>query len=204
MAKNKKNTAPTYENTQNNQQANQFYVYDPAYGFVPVEQNGFSQTQTNSANIYPPYGQGYGQFGAYQGQFRNPMQMNHTMQMNAMQEEINQLKLSLGQETKKVQNQITPEKMQEIYTVVDQIAKGQAGPEKLLPLMQNTSMDFWKGLALGAGAILVYNCTPLKDIINNLLGAGMASFMPNNATDDDGFDSEFDEDSDEIDKKEKK
>ncbi len=217
MAKNKKNQSANTNAFQDNQtQANnQYYVFDPNYGFVPASQNG---NEMNTTDVYnqqyqqnAPYGQNYQQgYGQYNqgytrgyarnyGSYGNPMQMQHTMQMNAMQEEINQLRASLNGNAanqKNAQTSITPEKMQEIYTIVDEIAKGQAGPEKLLPLMQNTSMDFWKGLAIGAGAILVYNCTPLKDIINNILGLGLASFMPNKTTDegfdDDGFDDDID------------
>ncbi len=191
MAKNKKNTNKSnYTN-----QENQYYTYHPVYGYIPAD-NGMN-AQNSTQQSPPNYGQGYGQ--SY-GQGYGSMQMNHTMQLNAMQEEINQLKANMGgniNNNNNKQNSITPEKMQEIYAVVDEIAKGQAGPEKLLPFMQNTSMDFWKGLAIGAGAILVYNCTPLKDIINGLFAGTLSSFMPQNTNtdnefDDDGFDDEVD------------
>ncbi len=197
----------------NAQYQNQYYSYDPMYGFVPVDgQNDINATQNpqdlnqNNTNAYGPafgYGQGLGYGRGFHGPFHNgpmnPMQFQHSMRMNAMQEEINQLKMAMNPNAQANKNTVSPEKIQEIYTVMNDISQGKAGPEKLLPYLQNTSADFYKGLALGAGAILLFNCTPLKDMLTNLLGsslANLANFMPQNADDlDDGFDDDgFDDD----------
>ncbi len=205
MAKKNKNT----------QAQNQYYAYDPMYGYVPVDAQGnvINNPQTDTTyneapqgypnNFGQPYGQGYGQgYGRGQGygqgfgfhpHFNNPMQQNHMMQMSAMQEQINQLQTALNGGTQAGSKAVSQEKIQEIYSVMNDISQGKAGPEQLLPLMQNTSADFWKGLALGAGAILLFNCTPLKEMLTNILGAGLGSFMggkEESEFDDDGFDPE--------------
>ncbi len=216
MAKNKKNA---YAKENINAQANQYYTYHPYYGYIPADANmneneqAYNQDQSMQNPYYqdqyqpqypPHFGQGYARaYGRnYGGGYHayGPMHANHMMQMQAMQEEINQLRNANNANTnnaKSEQASISPEKIQEIYTVVDEISQGKAGPEKLLPFMQNTSTDFWKGLAIGAGAVLLYNCTPLKDMVGNLLAAsGLANFMPqsdNADYSDDGFDDSFDE-----------
>ncbi len=196
MAKNKNKNA-------NN--ANQFYTYDPNFGFIPVDNTNYQNPQyAEQANV-PPYGQGQGYgngngygYGNGYGRgfgYANPMQQNHMNQMNAMQEEINQLRSFItnnGQNANNMNNAnaFDPAKMRELYTTIDDVAQGKAQPEKLLSLLPNASSDFWKGLAIGAGAILLYNCTPLKDVLSNLLGSGFADFMNKKEEQDENLDED--------------
>ncbi len=231
MAKNK-NSAPNdniYNNI-NNQTANQYYVYNPELGYVPVDFSGINQAgmnfdPTNQVGSNPNYQAGYNNFQVppnFNQPYANPymcnpyarqnMQNSHIMQMNAMQEQINNMQAFIqatmqnntqngmpnnmqnGTTQNNLNSMLSPEKLQEIYATIDEVASGKAGPEKLLSFMQNTSGDFIKGLAIGAGAILLYNCTPLKDMLASLVGSGLAGFMPKK---DDGFDDEFDSEYDE-------
>lgn len=100
--------------------------------------------------------------------------------------------------------------MSNVYNTVNDVINGQAEPTKLLNLIQGTSAEFWKGLAIGAGIILVSNYTPLKDILANMMGSNAPQEDDNCTTcqnsesdeaefpfqnpnlDEDGFDPNFD------------
>ncbi len=199
--------AKNKNNKQNVNNTEQYYTYDPNYGFIPVNENAqnandygqamngpnpFSQQQGPFQTPY--YGRGFGRgygYGnqAFHNQYANPMQQSHINQMNAMQEQINQMQayiMANGQNAN-MGAQLDPAKMQEIYSTFDDIAQGKAQPEKLFSLLQGTSPDFWKGLAIGAGAILLYNCTPLKDVVGNLLAGFMGKNPTDENLDEDGF-----------------
>ncbi len=79
------------------------------------------------------------------------------------------------------------ERIDAIYNTVNDVMNGKAEPTKLFGLFQGTSSDFWKGLAIAAGAIALYNCSHLKDIVASSLAAFFGENMQNN---DDGFDNE--------------
>ncbi len=175
------------------------YRYSPQYGFIPADSNSYpNDTNTFAQNPYnlneqnnvPPYSYNP-HYNAY-----GPMHQHHMMQLQTMQAQIQQMQQSMqnpqANQFSNQANALTPEKMQEIYAIIGDVAEGRAQPDKLLSLMQNVSSDFWKGLALGAGAILIYNYTPLKDMLSSLL----TNFMPTNASsqdnnlDEDGFEKE--------------
>lgn len=129
------------------------------------------------------------------------IQQSHIIQMNAMQEQINQLQQSLqaaqaqaqASEEPQVQSQtLNVEKMKEMYTVLDDVAQGKAEPEKVLSLLQNIPADFWKGLALGAGAFLLYNNTPIKAMVGSMF-ASFVNSKSEEGTEDSMEDSGFDD-----------
>lgn len=70
---------------------------------------------------------------------------------------------------------LTQEKIQEIYAVVNDAINGNPDPGKLLGILQGTNGDFWKGLAIGAGAVLLFNCTPLKAMLAGLFASQAAT-----------------------------
>ncbi len=78
------------------------------------------------------------------------------------------------------------ERIDAIYNTVNDVMNGKAEPTKLFGLFQGTSSDFWKGLAIAAGAVALYNCSPLKD----MLASTLATFFGENMQQDKGFDDE--------------
>ncbi len=180
-----------------NTQQEQLYKYSPQYGFIPADS---ANANENTAFTQNPYGQNFnempffGQFPPHYGQFHphygaNPMHQQHMMQLNAMQAQIMQMQQNMQNPQA---NDLSFEKAQELYALINDISQGKAQPEKLLPFMQNVSSEFWKGLALGVGAVLVYNYTPLKDMLSSLLGnfTQTSPHSQDDNLDEDGFEKE--------------
>jgi len=144
-----------------------------------------------------PYGMyGAGQYGPYH---------HKTEHMRQMQEYANQHAAYVANMNGNFQNsnhhehanhEFTQERMQEMYGTFNDIMNGKAEPAKILGLFQAVSSDFWKGAALGAAAIALYNCSPIKDMIGTSLAALLAAvgLTPQDDNHDDGFDDdEFDD-----------
>lgn len=103
-----------------------------------------------------------------------------------------------AEQSAKTSTDFSQERMQAMYQTVNDVINGKAEPEKVLGLFQGISTDFWKGAALGAAAIALYNCTPIKDMIATSLGTLLAAtgLRSENTKDDnldeDGFEIEPD------------
>lgn len=178
----------------------QTYRFDPMYGFVPVAENNENDTEQNAdipetesvqnpypgyapyggafADVppmpYPPYHYGVHRFGRY------PYCPPYMVQQQAMYggfygnaavnaENERQTTGDLQNDT--ARQGLTQEKIQEIYSAVNDAINGNPDPNKLLGILQNTNGDFWKGLAIGAGAVLLFNYTPLKTMLAGLFAS---------------------------------
>lgn len=71
---------------------------------------------------------------------------------------------------------LSQEKIQEIYEALSEAYNGNPDPNKFMQIFQGISHDFWKGLAVGSGAVLLLNCTPLKAMLGSVLGSVLGSF----------------------------
>lgn len=177
-------------NTNATNQTEQLYHLHPEHGFIPV--NSQQYTQTNNTNIPPFMG-------------HHPYHMQQMcVQMQQLSENVANLAALSAQQTAAMiqnfshqqnpQNQakmdFSQERIDEIYTAVNNVAEGKAAPSSLLGLLNGTTNDFWKGLAVGAGAILLYNCSPLKNIVTDVL----SSMTQTSDSDNNDFTSDLDED----------
>lgn len=70
---------------------------------------------------------------------------------------------------------LSQEKIQEIYEALSEAYSGKPDPNKFMQIFQGISHDFWKGLALGSGAVLLLNCTPLKAMLGSVFGSLLSS-----------------------------
>lgn len=70
---------------------------------------------------------------------------------------------------------LSQEKIQEIYEALSEAYNGKPDPNKFMQIFQGISHDFWKGLALGSGAVLLLNCTPLKAMLGSAFGSLLGS-----------------------------
>lgn len=70
---------------------------------------------------------------------------------------------------------LSQEKIQEIYEALSEAYNGKPDPNKFMQIFQGISHDFWKGLALGSGAVLLLNCTPLKTMLGSVFGSLLGS-----------------------------
>lgn len=139
---------------------------------------------------------GAGFHSAFQGQHQQGYTAEH---MRQMQDYANQHAAHMASMSGNSQNmnnneyanpQFTQERMQEMYGTFNDIMNGKAEPTKILGLFQGVSSDFWKGTALGAAAVALYTCSPLKDIIGSSLATILAAagLVPPSENQDDGFD----------------
>lgn len=167
--------------------AEQTYRFDPVYGFIPAaktEQTENAQNNTQeTANPYTAnpfaYAQGmppyhyyhpyrYGSMPFMHGQF--PFCPPFAAQ-NAYAQNFTAENLTSSENENNEEHGLTQEKIQEIYSAVNDAINGNPNPGKLLGILQSTKGDFWKGLAVGAGAVLLFNCTPLKSMLAGLFAS---------------------------------
>ncbi len=144
----------------------------------------------------PHYGQGFGHMHGGNGHPYHAMHANHMAHM-AFMAQMAQAQNEQGQNNQNAQSgqgqAFDMERMNEIYNTVGDVMNGKAKPNKLLGLFQNISTDFWKGFALGAGALALYNYSPLKDLLGAGLGSLLANMQNGQGFDDDlnDFDDDF-------------
>lgn len=162
----------------------------------PMQNQAYFANQNNPYFVPPIYQQNIPQyapfaycppFGPRMMMYNNQMQqqalyqtqMQQAEEMHKMQEEfakyMNKMQAEQTANTANAQQGLTQEKVQEIYNVVNDAINGNADPNKIFGILQGTSNDFWKGLAIGAGAILLFNYTPLKTMFASMLGSFGAS-----------------------------
>lgn len=161
----------------------QTYRFDPAYGFVPAggqnSQNGNEQEKTQNYAPYGFYGSPFGYAQNYapyayrhaaapfmHGPF--PYCPPFISQAGYAQ---NYYANTASSDEEKTDHGLSQEKIQEIYSAVNDAINGNPDPGKLLGILQSTKSEFWKGLALGAGAVLLFNCTPLKTMLAGLFAS---------------------------------
>lgn len=125
---------------------------------------------------YPPYHYGMHRFGRYP--YCPPYMVQQqamygpqSFYANAGYNTENDHQTSREQQNETTRQALTQEKIQEIYSAVNDAINGNPDPNKLLGILQNTNGDFWKGLAIGAGAVLLFNSTPLKAMLAGLFAS---------------------------------
>ncbi len=158
-------------------QANFAYANNPYFVPPMYQQN----TQYAPYAYCPPFMHPH--MMMYNQMYNNAMYNSEMQQAQAtdpykMQEEFEKYMHKMQEEQAKganAQQGLTQEKMQEIYNAVNDAINGNPDPNKLFGILQGTSNDFWKGLAIGAGAVLLFNYTPLKTMFASMLGSFGAS-----------------------------
>ncbi len=169
---------PMDQQIQNPMQNQANFAYNNPYFVPPMYQQN---TQQYAPYAYcPPFMHPFGpRMMMYNQMYNNQMQQAQANEnMYKMQEEFAKYMNKMQEEQTKetnTQQGLTQEKVQEIYNVVNDAINGKPDPNKLFGILQGTSNDFWKGLAIGAGAILLFNYTPLKTMLASMLGSFGAS-----------------------------
>ncbi len=173
------------------------YRFHPQYGFVPCNGNpqftqnagagqpGFYHNFSAPHNPYHagPHGFGGGMHGMPYGAYGQPHQAMQA-QVDFLTQQLMQLQQLQAnnpffQAQSNGQGNFKLEDMNKIYNTVDDVMNGKASPNKLFGLLQGISGDFWKGFAIGVGILLLYNYSPLKDMLASSLGGLLANFGQN-------------------------
>ncbi len=215
----KPNNNTPNDNPTENAQAEKLYRFHPDVGFTEVAQG--AQTEGNPQATAPygnPYMQGQippfmphnpyhnpyhgaGYHQGYGGHAEHIRQMEENARQHAAYMASINGNFQNSDKNEHAKNEFTQERIQEMYGTFNDVMNGKAEPTKILGLFQGISSDFWKGAALGAAAIAIYNCSPVKEMIGTslatlLAAAGLTpqgdtceSGLDKDGFDDDGFDN---------------
>ncbi len=213
MAARKQNTQNVNQNANMQENTNEqfanaevLYRFHPQYGFIPHSPNQqFAENQMGQSQPgFPQYGNpwphnaqhfhhqamgyGAGQFGYGHPHLAMQAQVDFLTQQLQQMMQL-QANNNFSGNSNNRQANLNMENMNEIYNTVDDVMNGKASPNKLFSLLQGISGDFWKGFAIGIGILLLYNYSPLKE----MLASGLGGLLSNFAAGEQEFAPEFDE-----------
>jgi len=150
------------------------YQYHPDHGFVPVQPVAGAPSMAArpgeaATGGYPLQGARPEAQQAPYGAYTNPAAAESAMPGQGYSQGAAQPGVPgtpEGAEPKFDQN-----RWGEVYGVVNDVMNGEADPGKILGLLQSEGGEFWKGAAVGAAAVFLFNNETVRHALAGTLGA---------------------------------